>query len=84
EPVQRVESAEPVERVEPDAGAGSGTAFGAGPGGARDPVPVSRQALITSGDDTADAVAGLLLRPTPDRSHPHPARAPLISMECSR
>ncbi|AQA12096.1 beta-ketoacyl synthase N-terminal-like domain-containing protein [Streptomyces malaysiensis] len=76
-----VESAEPVE---PDAGAGSGTAFGAGPGSARDPVPVSRQALITSGDDTADAVAGLLLRPTPDRSHPHPARAPLISMECSR
>ncbi|MFG2581186.1 beta-ketoacyl synthase N-terminal-like domain-containing protein [Streptomyces malaysiensis] len=78
------EPVEPVEPVEPDAGAGNGTAFGAGPGGARDPVPVSRQALITSGDDTADAVAGLLLRPTPDRSHPHPARAPLISMECSR
>lgn len=74
--------AEPVEPAEP--GAGSGTAFGAGPGAARDPVPVSRQALITSADDTADAVAGLLLRPTPDRCRPHPARAPLISMECSR
>ncbi|GAA3364389.1 hypothetical protein GCM10017744_062970 [Streptomyces antimycoticus] len=68
------------------AGAGSGTAFDAGPGAAPGPVPVpaSRQALITSGDDTADAVAGLLLRPTPDRCHPHPPRAPLISMECSR
>ncbi|ASQ94897.1 beta-ketoacyl synthase N-terminal-like domain-containing protein [Streptomyces sp. 11-1-2] len=70
----------------PDAGAGSGTAFGAGPGAAPGPVPVpaSRQALITSGDDTADAVAGLLLRPTPDRCHPHPPRAPLSAMECSR
>ncbi|MFE9008765.1 beta-ketoacyl synthase N-terminal-like domain-containing protein [Streptomyces sp. NPDC007875] len=68
----------------PEAGAGSGTGFGAGPGAAPGPVPASRQALITSGDDTADAVAGLLLRPTPDRCHPHPPRAPLISMECSR
>lgn len=84
ESAESAERVAPVESVEPDAGAGSGTAFGAGPGGARDPVPVSRQALITSGDDTADAVAGLLLRPTPDRSHTHPARAPLISMECSR
>ncbi|MFI8989602.1 beta-ketoacyl synthase N-terminal-like domain-containing protein [Streptomyces antimycoticus] len=69
-----------------EAGAGSGTACAAGPGAAPGPVPVpaSRQALITSGDDTADAVAGLLLRPTPDRCHPHPPRAPLISMECSR
>ncbi|GAA0683532.1 hypothetical protein GCM10009548_63370 [Streptomyces malaysiensis subsp. malaysiensis] len=84
EPVESAERVESAEPVESDARAGSGTAFGAGPGSARDPVPVSRQALITSGDDTADAVAGLLLRPTPDRSHPHPARAPLISMECSR
>ncbi|MBO3679164.1 beta-ketoacyl synthase N-terminal-like domain-containing protein [Streptomyces sp. NEAU-YJ-81] len=72
----------------PAAGAGSGTGFGAGPGAAPGPVPVSvpasRQALITSGDDTADAVAGLLLRPTPDRCHPHPPRAPLSAMECSR
>ncbi|WP_413115400.1 beta-ketoacyl synthase N-terminal-like domain-containing protein [Streptomyces sp. CY1] len=70
----------------PGAGAGSRTAFAAGPGAAPGPgpVPASRQALITSGDDTADAVAGLLLRPTPDRCHPHPPRAPLISMECSR
>lgn len=70
----------------PEAGAGSGTAFAAGPGAAPGPVPVpaSRQALITSGDDTADAVAGLLLRPTPDRCHPHPPRAPLSAMECSR
>ncbi|MBU3871499.1 beta-ketoacyl synthase, partial [Streptomyces sp. 4503] len=68
------------------AGAGSRTAFAAGAGAAPGPgpVPASRQALITSGDDTADAVAGLLLRPTPDRCHPHPPRAPLISMECSR
>ncbi len=70
----------------PGAGAGSRTDFAAGPGPAPGPgpVPASRQALITSGDDTADAVAGLLLRPTPDRCHPHPPRAPLISMECSR
>ncbi|AEM87521.1 beta-ketoacyl synthase N-terminal-like domain-containing protein [Streptomyces violaceusniger] len=68
----------------PETGAGSGIA--AGPGAAPGPVPVpaSRQALITSGDDTADAVAGLLLRPTPDRCHPHPPRAPLSAMECSR
>ncbi|WP_262699784.1 MULTISPECIES: beta-ketoacyl synthase N-terminal-like domain-containing protein [Streptomyces] len=67
----------------PEAGAGS-VIEAAGPGAAPDPVPASRQALITSGDDTADAVAGLLLRPAPDRCPPHPARAPLISMECSR
>ncbi|MEU5274432.1 beta-ketoacyl synthase N-terminal-like domain-containing protein [Streptomyces hygroscopicus] len=53
--------------------------------GASASVPVSRQALITSGDDTADAVAGLLLRPTPARCHrPPAARAPLSAMECSR
>ncbi|MCG0286478.1 beta-ketoacyl synthase N-terminal-like domain-containing protein [Streptomyces sp. PSAA01] len=70
----------------PEAVAGSGTAFDAGPGAAPGPVPVPapRQALITSGDDTADAVAGLLLRPAPDRCHPNPPRARLISMECSR
>ncbi|MFE5122235.1 beta-ketoacyl synthase N-terminal-like domain-containing protein [Streptomyces sp. NPDC056669] len=72
----------------PGAGAGSGTAFAAGAGAGAAPGPgsvlASRQALITSGDDTADAVAGLLLSPTPDRCHPHPSRAPLISMECSR
>ncbi|SEB97799.1 beta-ketoacyl synthase N-terminal-like domain-containing protein [Streptomyces melanosporofaciens] len=69
-----------------EAGAGSGTALDVGPGAAPGPAPVpaSRQALITSGDDTADAVAGLLLRPTPDRCHPHPSRAPLSVMECSR
>ncbi|MEE4593875.1 beta-ketoacyl synthase N-terminal-like domain-containing protein [Streptomyces sp. DSM 41524] len=66
-----------------EAGAGS-VIEAAGPGAVPDPVPASRQALITSGDDTADAVAGLLLRPTPDRCDSHPARAPLISMECSR
>ncbi|MFE5158583.1 beta-ketoacyl synthase N-terminal-like domain-containing protein [Streptomyces sp. NPDC056697] len=74
----------------PGAGAGSGTAFAAGAGAGAGAAPgpgsvlASRQALITSGDDTADAVAGLLLSPTPDRCHPHPSRAPLISMECSR
>ncbi|AGP57559.1 beta-ketoacyl synthase N-terminal-like domain-containing protein [Streptomyces rapamycinicus] len=67
----------------PEAGAGS-VFEAAGPGAAPGPVPASRQALITSGDDTADAVAGLLLRPAPDRCPPRPARAPLISMECSR
>ncbi|EXU65504.1 beta-ketoacyl synthase [Streptomyces sp. PRh5] len=66
-----------------EAGAGS-VIEAAGPGAVPDSVPASRQALITSGDDTADAVAGLLLRPTPDRCDSHPARAPLISMECSR
>ncbi|MCQ8194127.1 beta-ketoacyl synthase N-terminal-like domain-containing protein [Streptomyces rugosispiralis] len=69
--------------ADPEAGVGS-AAFEAGPGAVPDPVPASRQALITSGDDTADAVAGLLLLPTPDRCPPPPARAALISMECSR
>ncbi|MBI0316354.1 beta-ketoacyl synthase N-terminal-like domain-containing protein, partial [Streptomyces javensis] len=40
--------------ADPGAGAGS-AAFGTGPGAAPDPVPASRQALITSGDDTSDA-----------------------------
>ncbi|MET8012192.1 beta-ketoacyl synthase N-terminal-like domain-containing protein [Streptomyces sp. NPDC005271] len=46
------------------------------------------EALLTSGDDTTDAVAGLLLRRPADRrhrdSHPPSPGNPLSAMECSR
>ncbi|WNE96795.1 beta-ketoacyl synthase N-terminal-like domain-containing protein [Streptomyces luomodiensis] len=74
-------------RAAPDPVAASAPAWVAAsdPASGSAPAPASRQALITSGDDTADAVAGLLLRPTPARCHrPPAARAPLSAMECSR